>query len=165
MSDGRVRLPAKLRWCTTCRRVTTIVWHSHGLRVRVLSQRVNIRPSMQQTRSPQCFRYGINEQILFEVRRMALRDWASRWRNGHDDSDEDGSHFVQQSLSSSYHWSNRSGQQTLFSLLKLKCSSVTCACMNKTSLFVLKIFSVINFCGFHYPRKIFNNKIFPDYGI
>ena len=24
-------------------------------------------PSRHQTRSPQCFRYGINEQILFEV--------------------------------------------------------------------------------------------------
>ena len=30
-------------------------------------QRVNIRPSMQKTRSPQCFRYGINEQILFQI--------------------------------------------------------------------------------------------------
>ena len=165
MSDGRVRLPAKLRWCIACQRVTTTVWHSRGLRVRVLLQRVNICSSMHQTRSPQCFRYGINEQILFEIRRKALRDRASRWRNGHDDSDVDHSHFLQQSLSSSYHWSNRSRQQTLFSLLKLKCSSVTCACINKTSLFVLKIFRVINFCGFHYPRKIFNNEIFPDYGI
>ena len=26
-----------------------------------------MRPSMHQTRLPQCFRYGINEQILFEV--------------------------------------------------------------------------------------------------
>ena len=33
----------------------------------ILLQRVNIRPSMHQTRSPLCFRYGINEQILFEV--------------------------------------------------------------------------------------------------
>ena len=46
--------------------------------------------------------------------------------------------------------------------------SVTCACMNKLHcipclLFVLKIVRVINFCGFHYPRKIFNNEIFPDY--
>ena len=30
-------------------------------------QRVNICLSMHQTRSPQCFRYGINEQILFKV--------------------------------------------------------------------------------------------------
>ena len=33
----------------------------------ILLQRVNIRLSMRQTRSPLCFRYGINEQILFEV--------------------------------------------------------------------------------------------------
>ena len=48
--------------------------------------------------------------------------------------------------------------------------SVTCACMNKLHcipclLFVLKIVRVINFRGFHYPRKFFNNEIFPDYGI
>ena len=48
--------------------------------------------------------------------------------------------------------------------------SVTCACMNKLHcipclLFVLKIVHVINFHGFLYPRKIFNNEIFPDYGI
>ena len=44
-----------------------IVWHSRGLWVTILLQRVNICPSMHQTRSPLCFRYGINEQILFEV--------------------------------------------------------------------------------------------------
>ena len=44
-----------------------IVQHSRGLRVMILLQRVNIRPSMHQTRSPLCFRYGVNEQILFEV--------------------------------------------------------------------------------------------------
>ena len=44
-----------------------IVWRSLGLRVTILLQRVNILPSMHQTRSPLCFRYGINEQILFEV--------------------------------------------------------------------------------------------------
>ena len=44
-----------------------IVWHSRGLRVMILLQRVNIHPSMHQTRSPLCFRYGINKQILFEV--------------------------------------------------------------------------------------------------
>ena len=43
--------------------------------------------------------------------------------------------------------------------------SVTRACMNKLHcipclLFVLKIVHVINFRGFHYPRKIFNNEIF-----
>ena len=48
--------------------------------------------------------------------------------------------------------------------------TVTCACINKLHcipclLFVLKIVRVINFRGFHYPRKFFNNKIFPDYGI
>ena len=47
--------------------------------------------------------------------------------------------------------------------------SVTCACINKLHcipclLFVLKIVCVINFRGFHYPRKFFNNEIFPDYG-
>ena len=46
--------------------------------------------------------------------------------------------------------------------------SVTCPCMNKLHcipclLFVLKIVRVTNFCGFHYPRKFFNNEIFPDY--
>ena len=45
-----------------------LVWRSHGLWVTVLLQRVNIRPSIHQTRSPHCFRYGINGQILFEVR-------------------------------------------------------------------------------------------------
>ena len=44
-----------------------IVWSSHGLRVTILLQRVNIRPSMHQSRSPLCFRYGINEQTLFEA--------------------------------------------------------------------------------------------------
>ena len=44
-----------------------IVWSSRSLRVMILLQRVNIRPSMHQIRSPLCFRYGINEQILFEV--------------------------------------------------------------------------------------------------
>ena len=38
--------------------------------------------------------------------------------------------------------------------------SITCACINKLYcipclLFVLKIVRVINFCGFHYPRKFF----------
>ena len=44
-----------------------IVWYSLGLRVKILLQRVNICPSMHQTRLPLCFRYGINEQILFDV--------------------------------------------------------------------------------------------------
>ena len=48
--------------------------------------------------------------------------------------------------------------------------SVTCACINKLHcmpclLFVLKIIRAIKFRGFHYPRKFFNNEIFPDYGI
>ena len=60
-----------------CELPLTIVWRSHGLGVTMLLQRVNIRLSMQQTRSPQCFRYGINEQILFELSRNALRDRAS----------------------------------------------------------------------------------------
>ena len=66
-SDGRFRLPAKLHWYTACRRVTTIVWHSLSLQVTILMQRVNICPSMHQTRSPQCLDVGINELILFEV--------------------------------------------------------------------------------------------------
>ena len=56
--------------------------------------------------------------------------------------------------------------------MKLNYSSLACACINKTSLhsylpcllFLLKNFRLINFRGFHYPRKIFNNEIFPDYG-
>ena len=53
----------------------------------------------------------------------------------------------------------------LFSLSKLKYSSVTRACINKLHcipylLFVLKIVRVINFRGFHYPRKFFNNDIY-----
>ena len=68
-SDERVQLPAKLCWCTACRRVTTIIVHQrrHGLQVTIPLQRVNIHPSMHQIRSPQCFRYGINKYILFEV--------------------------------------------------------------------------------------------------
>ena len=31
-------------------------------------------------------------------------------------------------------------------------------------LFVLNIVHVINFREFHYPRKFFNNEMFPDYG-
>ena len=55
------------------------------------------------------------------------------------------------------------------SILPFKVSA-TCACINKLHcipclLFVLKIVRVINFRGFHYPRKFSNNKIFPDYGI
>ena len=57
----------------------------------------------------------------------------------------------------------------LLSISKLKYSSVTCACTNKLHcipclLFVLKIVGVLNLCGFHYPQKLFNNEIFPDYG-
>ena len=32
-------------------------------------------------------------------------------------------------------------------------------------LLLLKIIHVINFRGFHYPQKNFNNKLFPDYGM
>ena len=42
-----------------------LVWRS--LWVTVLLLMVNICLSIHQTRSPQCFRDGINEQILFEV--------------------------------------------------------------------------------------------------
>ena len=44
-----------------------IVWRSRGLQVTILLQRVNIRPSMHQTKSPLYFRCGINEQVLFEI--------------------------------------------------------------------------------------------------
>ena len=74
-----------------------IVWRSRGLRVTILLQKVNIHPSMHQTRSPLYFRYGINEQILFEV---GMRSEIGR--NDRDDSDVDRSHFLQQSLGSSY---------------------------------------------------------------
>ena len=49
---------------------------------------------------------------------------------------------------------------------EVKYSSVTSVCIKASlRLFMLKIFRVINFCGFHYPQKFFSNKIFPDYGI
>ena len=87
-----------------------IVWSSRGLRVTILLQRVNIRPSMHQTRSPQCFRYGINEhsygnnkQILFEVY-IGMRSEIERVVEGMIVTpDVDCSHFLQQSLGSSYH--------------------------------------------------------------
>ena len=44
-----------------------LVWRSRGLWVTILLQRVNICPSIHQTGSPHCFRYGINRQILFKV--------------------------------------------------------------------------------------------------
>ena len=44
-----------------------LVWRSRGLCVKILLQRVNIYPSIHQTRSPHYFRYGINGQILFAV--------------------------------------------------------------------------------------------------
>ena len=55
-------------------------------------------------------------------------------------------------------------------LVKLKHSSVTCVNENFVahliySLFMLKIFCVINFCGFHCPQKFFTNETFPDYSI
>ena len=48
--------------------------------------------------------------------------------------------------------------------------SVTCACINKTSLRTLfiihvKFFSCKKFLWVSLPMKIFNNEIFPDYGI
>ena len=57
---------------------------------------------MYQTKSPQCFRYGIDEQILFEV---GMRSDIERFVEGMpdcDDLDVDHSHFIQQSLGSSY---------------------------------------------------------------
>ena len=89
----------------------------------------------------------------------------------HDDSD------VAQIAPISY--SNRSARAVIAEAIEVdskpfKCIlpfkvSVTCACINKLHcipclLFVLKIVRVINFRGFHYPRKFFNNEIFPNYG-
>ena len=85
-----------------------------GLRVMIFLQRVNVRPSKHQTRSPQCFRYGINEQILFEV---GMRSEIERFVEGMIvtiQSDMDRSHFLQQSLGSSYRRSNRSSGQKIF---------------------------------------------------
>ena len=50
---------------------------------------------------------------------------------------------------------------------EVKYSSVTSARIKVSLhlLFMLKFFCVINVCRFHYPQKIFSNKIFPDYGI
>ena len=56
-----------------------IVRCSLSLRVMILLQGVNIRPSMHQTRSPMCLRYGINEKILFEV---GLRSEIERFVEG-----------------------------------------------------------------------------------
>ena len=58
---------------------------------------------MHQNRSPQYFRYGINEQILFEV---GIRSEIERVVEGMIvmvlGSDVDRYHFLQQSLCSSY---------------------------------------------------------------
>ena len=76
MSDGRVRLTAKLRWRAAYELLSRLllVWHSLQARlwITVLLQRVNIC----QTRSPQCFGFGINEQILFEVGMRSEIEWA-----------------------------------------------------------------------------------------
>ena len=120
-----------------------IVWRSRGLRVTILLQRVNIRPSMHQTRSPQCFRYGINEQILFEV---GMRSDIERF--------VEGMIVTIQMWIAPISYSNRSAAViseaietanllNLFSLSKLKYSSVTCACINKVSLHTLFIISSI----------------------
>ena len=139
----------------------------------ILLQRVNIRLSRHQTRLPQCFRYGINKQILLEV---GMRSDIERF--------VEGMIMTIQMWIAPISYSNRSAAVNseaievdsklnllnLFSLSKLKYSNVTCACINKLHyiaclLFVLKIVHVINFRGFHYPRKFFNNEIFPDYSI
>ena len=68
---------------------------------------------MHQTRSPLCFRYGINEQILFDVgMRSEIEQFVEGIMSDRDDSDVDHSHFLQQSLGSSYRWSKKSRQQT-----------------------------------------------------
>ena len=54
-----------------------IVRRSCGLGVAIVLQRVNLRPSMHQTRY-QCFGYDINEQILYEIGWNSLRDQAIR---------------------------------------------------------------------------------------
>ena len=57
-------MPAKLRWCTACRRVTPRPTGNYPF---VKGQLTYAPASMHQTRSPHCFRYGINEQILLEL--------------------------------------------------------------------------------------------------
>ena len=122
---------------------------------------------MHQTRPPQCFRYGINERILFEVgmrseiepsfvEGMTDRDWIARIS-----SSSRSAAVIAEAI--------EVDNKPFKSILPFEVS-VTCACINKLHcipclLFVLKIVCVINFCGFHYPRKFFNNEIFPDYGI
>ena len=152
-----------------CRRVTL---RPTGNDPFVKGQLTYVRASMHQTRSPQCFRYGINQQILFEV---GMRADIERFIEGMPDRDARCGSLPFPTAIARQQLLLKQQKQTanllnLFSLSKLKYSSVTCACINKLHcipclLFVLKIVRVINFRGFHYPRKIFNNEIFPDYGI
>ena len=112
------------------------------------------------------FRYSINEKILFEV---GMRSEIERF--------VEGMIVTIQMWITPISYSSRSaaviaqaievGSKPFKSILPFEVS-ITCTCMNKLHcipclLFVLKIIRVINFCGFHYPRKFFNNEIFPDY--
>ena len=151
-------MPAKLHWCTACQRVTTIVWRSRGLRVTILLQRVNICPSMHQTRSPQCFKYGINERILFEVgMRSEIEPSFVEGMTDHDritpiSSSSRSAAVITKAI--------EVDNKAFKSILPFEVS-VTCTCINKLHcgipclLFVLKIVRVINFRGFYYPRKFF----------
>ena len=122
-----------------------------GIRATILLQRVNVRRSRHQTRSPQCFRCGINKQILgmcSDIERFVegmiamIQMWIAP-------------------IFYSYHSAAVIAQaievdsKPFKSILPFEVS-VTCACMNKLHyipclLFVLKIVRVINFRGFHYP--------------
>ena len=75
---------------TTCRRVTPL--HAYaGDDPFAKGQRTP--EQAPDYRSPQCFRYGINEQILFEV---GIRTDIERFIEGmiRDNSDVDRSHFL-----------------------------------------------------------------------
>ena len=142
-----------------------IVWRSRGLWVTILLQRVNIRSSIHQTRSPHCFRYGINGKILrFEV---GMRSEIERVIEGMMVT-------IQMWITPGPFPPAAARQHAViaeaievepnllntFSLLKLKYSSVTCACINKASLHTLfiirvKIFSCNKFSWVSLPTKFF----------
>ena len=150
-----------------------LVWCSRGLWVTVLLQRVNIRPIIHQTRSPHCFRYGINRQILFEVR---MRSGIERVIEGLIVTIQMWITPISSSSRSAAVITETIEVDTkpFKSILPFKVKLFQrYTCMYKQSfiaqlpclLFVLKNFRVINFRRFHYPQNFFNNEIFPDYSI
>ena len=112
-----------------------IVWCSHGIWVRALFQRVNVCPSIHQTRSPHCFRYGINGQILFEVR---MRSGIKRVIEGLIVTIQmwiapiSSSSRLAAVIAEIIEVDTKPFKSIL--LLKLNYSSVTLACINKASL-------------------------------